>query len=156
VGSPTLLHNFYCGQVDGDVCPRASDQITLHPIRLGGPEPPVPIAHSITVARIASPSTVNKAYQHIFLQSLKKYFEFRTRLIRYGDIIAVPLDTGEDHLVEKLNELVNGGNKYHESVIIPKCDECLFKTYLAFGRWVFKPIIWPSFALRALIAKTDL
>ncbi|KAF8738589.1 hypothetical protein AX14_010893 [Amanita brunnescens Koide BX004] len=114
VGSPTLLHNFYCGQVDGDVCPRASDQITLHPIRLGGPEPPVPIAHSITVARIASPSTVNKAYQHIFLQSLKKYFEFRTRLIRYGDIIAVPLDTGEDHLVEKLNELVNGGNKYHD------------------------------------------
>ena len=141
MGSPTLLHNFYCGQVDGDVCPRASDQITLHPIRLGGPEPPVPTARSITVARIASPSTINKAYQHLLLRSLKKYFEFRTRLVQYGDIVAVPLDTGEDHVVQQLDGLMNGGNDYHESVIISKSDNHSFKTYLAFGPWEFKLMI---------------
>ena len=122
MGSPTLLHNFYFDQIDGDVCSRTSDRITLHPIRLGGPEPPVPTARSITVARIASPSTINKAYQHIFLRSLKKYFEFRTRLVQFGDIIAVSLDIGEDHLIQQFDELKNRGNDYHESVVISKCD----------------------------------
>lgn len=122
MGSPTLLHNFYLDQVDGDLHPKASNRITLHPVSFGGPEPLVPTARSITISRIASPSTINKAYQHLFLHSLKKYLESRPRLVRYGDTITVSLDTGEDQLVQQLNGLMGGGIEYYESVI-SKRDE---------------------------------
>ncbi len=126
MGSPTLLHNFYFDQVDGDLHPKASNRITLHPVCFGGPEPPVPTARSITIARIASPSTINKTYQHLFLHSLKKYFEFRPRLVHYGDTITISLDTGEDQLVQQLNALVGGGIDFYESVI-QKRDERFLK-----------------------------
>ncbi|THH06073.1 hypothetical protein EW145_g4336 [Phellinidium pouzarii] len=57
-----------------------------------GAEPPfVPTAKSLTLSRIASPLSLDKNYQSAMLWSVKLYFETARRLVKKGDIIAIPL-----------------------------------------------------------------
>lgn len=53
----------------------------------------IPIASSITLARVASPITLNKAYQQPFFSALKFYFESKSRIVSVGDLIPVVIDT---------------------------------------------------------------
>jgi peroxin-6 len=52
-------------------------------------DPVFPTAKSVTVARIASPHSVNRAYQPLFLEGLKQYFQSHRRILKQGDLIAV-------------------------------------------------------------------
>ena len=52
--------------------------------------PPVPIATSITVARIASPVSLDKHAQNAILDSVRLYFDLEKRLLKKGDVISVP------------------------------------------------------------------
>ena len=52
--------------------------------------PPIPVATSITVARIASPVSLDKHAQNAILDSARLYFEVEKRLLKKGDIIYVP------------------------------------------------------------------
>lgn len=61
--------------------------LALSPSRL--PSPAFPVAHSLTVARIASPHSVHRAYQSLFLDELKEYFKNSKRVLKKGDLIAV-------------------------------------------------------------------
>ncbi|KAJ4501694.1 P-loop containing nucleoside triphosphate hydrolase protein [Lentinula lateritia] len=83
-GSPVLLHN---------LIQETLSSISLHPSPFGSREPSIPIAHSVTVARVASPLSINKAYQNSFLEALKTHFTLGKRLIKQGDIVAVGIDT---------------------------------------------------------------
>ncbi|KAJ3861388.1 AAA-domain-containing protein [Lentinula novae-zelandiae] len=83
-GSPVLLHN---------LIQETLSSISLHPSPFGSREPSIPIAHSVTVARVASPLSINKAYQNSFLGALKTHFTLGKRLIKQGDIVAVGIDT---------------------------------------------------------------
>lgn len=74
---PTLLHNLHA----------SSDSISLTPSRLTAPA--FPVAHSVNVARIASPHSVHRAYQSLFLEGLKNFFQSRRRILKKGDVIAV-------------------------------------------------------------------
>ncbi|KAG6861902.1 hypothetical protein C0995_010608 [Termitomyces sp. Mi166 len=56
---------------------------------------PVPNAQALTVARVASPASTSRKYQPLFLKALKAYFDSTKRLVKQGDIIAVPIDTGD-------------------------------------------------------------
>lgn len=58
----------------------------------------VPTARTLNVARIASPISTNRAYQPLFMHSLKVYFDSTQRLVKKGDIIAVSLDTDTTRL----------------------------------------------------------
>lgn len=78
LASPVLLHN---------VLLDASGLISLSSTRLSSPN--FPTAQSVTVARIASPHSVNRAYQPLFLDGLKQYFQTRRRILKQGDLIAV-------------------------------------------------------------------
>jgi peroxin-6 len=51
--------------------------------------PSFPTAHSITVARIASPHSVHRAYQSLFLDGLKEFFQSKRRILKKGDVIAI-------------------------------------------------------------------
>jgi peroxin-6 len=53
----------------------------------------IPIASSITLARVASPITLNKTYQQSFFSALKLFFESRARVVSMGDLIPVTIDT---------------------------------------------------------------
>ncbi|GAA5839198.1 hypothetical protein JCM9279_002624 [Rhodotorula babjevae] len=53
---------------------------------------PLPTASSVTIARLASPLSVNKVFQPLFLEGLKEHFSRCTRAVKKGDVIAVGID----------------------------------------------------------------
>ncbi|KAJ3851183.1 AAA-domain-containing protein [Lentinula lateritia] len=99
-GSPVLLYNLIQGTLSS---------ISLHPSPFGSREPSIPIAHSVTIARVASPLSINKAYQNSFLEALKTHFTLGKRLIKQGDIVVVGIDTdsitrqGDDSEIDLVN-----------------------------------------------------
>ncbi|KAJ3742031.1 AAA-domain-containing protein [Lentinula detonsa] len=85
--SPVLLHNLI-----GEM--RLSSRfISLYPTPFGSRGPSVPIARSVTIARIASPLSINKLYQNSFLDALKARFSRGKYLAKHGDLVAVEIDT---------------------------------------------------------------
>lgn len=88
MGSPVLLHNLLSHNLAS-----SSLQISVHPSPFGSGQPTIPTARSVTLARVASPLSVDRTYQPLFLQSLKTYFDSIPRLVKQGDIIAIGLDT---------------------------------------------------------------
>lgn len=75
---PILLHNLQT---------EAHGPVRLTSARLA--DPVFPTAKSVTVARVASPHSVNRAYQPLFLEGLKQYFQSHRRILKQGDLIAV-------------------------------------------------------------------
>ncbi|KAJ7231442.1 P-loop containing nucleoside triphosphate hydrolase protein [Mycena haematopus] len=86
--SPVLLHN---------ICPVSPSSpprtLSLHSSPFGSGQPAIPTAKAVTIARVASPISVDRAYQSSFLRSLKAYFNNSKRLVKHGDLIAVGVDT---------------------------------------------------------------
>ncbi|PWY98849.1 AAA-domain-containing protein [Testicularia cyperi] len=62
---------------------------------------PLPFADSLTIARVAGPLSVDRAYQGLFLEALRTYFEDRRRICRTGDIIAVAIEANKARFVRK-------------------------------------------------------
>ena len=87
-GSPILLHNLFPHKLTLN-----SLQISVHASPFGSGQPVIPTARSVTLARVASPLSVDRTYQSLFLQSLKNYFDLTPRLVKQGDLIAIGLDT---------------------------------------------------------------
>ena len=88
MGAPGLLHNISS--------PSRSMTGTHIYLQAGffSPRPPViPTARSVTVARVASPISMDRTYQSLFLRSLKLYFDSTKRLVKQGDLIAIKLNT---------------------------------------------------------------
>lgn len=50
---------------------------------------PLPVASSVTIARVATPHSVNKVFQPLFLDALKEHFQNKHRKVVKGDVIAV-------------------------------------------------------------------
>ncbi|KAF8078217.1 AAA-domain-containing protein [Lyophyllum atratum] len=88
-GSPLLLHNLF-----PDI-PRVEKFIYLHSTPFGSRPPAIPSALAVTIARVASPLSVDRTYQPLFLNSLKAYFDATKRLVKQGDLIAVSIDTDD-------------------------------------------------------------
>lgn len=93
-GSPLLLYNI-CSDSFGLF--EVTTLITLRPSPFGSRQPAIPIARTVTIARVASPVAVDRAYQALFLRSLKSFFDSAKRLVKNGDVIAVSLDTDAIH-----------------------------------------------------------
>jgi peroxin-6 len=110
MGSPTLLHN-----ISSPTHPIAGDRIAIQASPFGSRQPAIPTAKCVTVARVASPISVDRTYQPIFLLSLKKYFGTTKRLVKQGDLIPVNIDTDAvsrlGHSDLQLDELA-----HHESL----------------------------------------
>lgn len=91
MGSPLLLHNILSDEEEFG--PKALSSIYVRPSPFGSANPPIPVARSVTIARVASPNSINRHYQPLFLHSLKKFFDAGKRLVKQNDIIAVSIDT---------------------------------------------------------------
>ncbi|KAJ7067729.1 AAA-domain-containing protein [Mycena belliarum] len=87
-GSPILLHNI--SPASASLTPRT---LVFHPSPFGSGYPGIPTARAVTIARIASPVSVDRTYQGSFLRALKKYFNDSKRLVKQGDLIAVAINT---------------------------------------------------------------
>ena len=90
--SPILLRN-----ITLDPSPTSKSDVALYPTPFGSARPTTPTARTITIARIASPISVDRTYQPLFLHALHEYFENQPRLLKQGDIIALPIDTDNIH-----------------------------------------------------------
>ncbi|KAH9890705.1 AAA-domain-containing protein [Cubamyces lactineus] len=88
--SPQLLHNLHpqarlnCWH---DVC--------IRPSPFGSRRPTIPVAKTVTIARVASAFSTDRTYQPLFLQALQSYFKDTTRLVKQGDVIAVGINTDD-------------------------------------------------------------
>ncbi|KAH9914715.1 AAA-domain-containing protein [Fomitopsis serialis] len=87
--SPQLLHNITSGT------PSTARGVCLRPSPFGSQKPSIPTARSVTIARVASPISTDRAYQPLFLRALQDYFKDTTRLVKQGDIITVKINTDE-------------------------------------------------------------
>jgi len=74
-------------------------QVMLRPSPFGHRQPAIPTAKSVTIAKIASPFSINKKYQVASLNALKSYFAATKRLIKANDIIALSLYTGSKPII---------------------------------------------------------
>lgn len=80
----------------------SSVDISLTPAPLGTSPSRVPVARTVTVARVASPISTDRAYQSSFLKSLHGYFANQRRLVQQDDIIALMVNT--DHVRQAASE----------------------------------------------------
>jgi peroxin-6 len=105
---PILLHNLFQGREDS----QSTLGVVLTPIPSGHRLPALPSATSLTLARVASPQSLEKRFEPAFNRSLRAFFEDSRgkcrRLLRNGDVIAVsvpeiPVDTrdGQENEVEE-------------------------------------------------------
>lgn len=72
--------------------------------------PPVegpPVATAVSIARIASPASMDKALQSAFLESLKHWFEAKERIVCKGDVIAICLNEDAARLRPQDDEDLN-------------------------------------------------
>ncbi|KAN0065525.1 peroxisomal assembly protein [Thecaphora frezii] len=60
----------------------------------------LPFADNVSIARVASPYSVDRAYQGLFLEALRTYFEGRQRICKEGDLIAVAIEAGKARFVQ--------------------------------------------------------
>ncbi|KAI0948498.1 hypothetical protein AcV7_009223 [Taiwanofungus camphoratus] len=88
--SPQLLHNIVAGSLMLSI-----PHVLLRSSPFGSRSPTIPMARSITIARVASPFSTDRAYQPLFLRALQDYFQGATRLVKPGDVIAVKIDSDE-------------------------------------------------------------
>ncbi|KAG8760764.1 peroxisomal assembly protein [Serendipita sp. 396] len=100
VATPLLLHHLSIGT-------EPTSAISLRRTSFGQRAPPLPVATSITIARIASQVTVQKRFQFIVFHALKNYFQSARRLLKKGNVLAVPINTSNVTILEGLTE--NGG-----------------------------------------------
>lgn len=92
----------------------------------GQKDPPIPTARSITLARIASPTSEQKRYQPLVIHALRRYFKDGARILKKGDLLALPVSLGSAALLEGLID--EDSKRTHSS------DDLL-------NRYVFRPTV---------------
>jgi peroxin-6 len=85
---PLLLYN-----ITLERAPETPQTISLYSSPFGPQPPAIPTARTLTLARIASPFSIDRTYQPLFLRSLKAYFDGTKRLVQKGDMIAIGVNT---------------------------------------------------------------
>ncbi|KAI0328087.1 AAA-domain-containing protein [Cubamyces sp. BRFM 1775] len=88
--SPQLLHN-----LRSQTGPNRSHDVCIRPSPFGARRPTIPVAKTVTIARVASAFSTDRAYQALFLQALQSHFKDTTRLVKQGDVIAVGINTDD-------------------------------------------------------------
>ncbi|THV08077.1 AAA-domain-containing protein [Dendrothele bispora CBS 962.96] len=117
-GSPTLLYNLNSEPW------LSKTSLSLHPSPFGSREPVVPTARSVTIARIASPFSINRTYLSLFLQALKKYFRGKRTLVKKGDIITVGIDT--DNILKVQNHSSEDDATEHHPSCTDRANETVY------------------------------
>ncbi len=73
--------------------PGDNTKLQLRASPFGAGPPVIPTAKVATLARIASPASMDRSLQKSFLQSLKRYFAGTRRIVKKGDLIAIGIST---------------------------------------------------------------
>jgi peroxin-6 len=99
--------------------PTITPHVLLKPSPFGDNTPPIPVARTVTVARVASPISVDRTYQPLCLRALKDYFESKKRLVKQGDLIAVAIRTDDVKWMDNFSELEADASHGTEAGLYP-------------------------------------
>ncbi|KAF9812997.1 hypothetical protein IEO21_05830 [Rhodonia placenta] len=88
--APQLLHNILGGTPLHD-----TQTIYLRSSPFGSQQPTIPTARTMTIARVASPASTDRAYQRLFLRALQDYLRQERRIVKQGDVVTVTINTDE-------------------------------------------------------------
>lgn len=80
-------------------------QLLLQPTPFGTRKPPIPLARSITVSRVASPFSVDRGFEAACIIGLRRYLQRAPHIMKQGDIIAVLIDTDHKYDIEEVDLL---------------------------------------------------
>ena len=58
-----------------------------------------PVAKELTIIRVSTPLSTERALQTGIFAALKQHFEKRRRIVRQGDLVALPIDVGTSRLL---------------------------------------------------------
>ena len=108
--SPVLLHN-----LNVDVSTAEPSHVMLLSTPFGSRSPPIPVAKVVTIARIASPHSIDRKFQPLFLRALKSHFDHERRLLKKGDILAIPINIDRLGLNQELPSENAGQNETTEA-----------------------------------------
>ena len=122
MGSPLLLHNILSD--GGEFGPQTPSSIYIRPSHFGSDNPPIPVARSVTIARVASPNSINRQCQSLFLQSLRRYFGAGKRLVKQNDIIAVSIDVDSSRWLEGVDNNGDHGVDLTDFKFVPVPRYC--------------------------------
>jgi peroxin-6 len=122
MGSPLLLHNII--SEEGEFGLQAPSSIYIRPSLFGSANPPIPVARSVTIARVASPNSINRRYQSLFLHSLRRYFDAGKRLVKQNDIIAVSMDIDSSRWLEGIGDDVDHRADLADFKFVPIPRQC--------------------------------
>ncbi|KIW83379.1 hypothetical protein Z517_02624 [Fonsecaea pedrosoi CBS 271.37] len=126
--SPVLLANLANAQyvkLGALPTPPRHDLKSIHPPRSSTFKSP-PIAKEVVLSKIADPTTTNPAFQPTLFSSLQYHLQSKKRVLKKGDLIAVPIDQelakaltsqagsdetpSEDETIKRLNTPETVGN----------------------------------------------
>lgn len=103
-----------CPQLKHNILGGGSGLIRLRSSPFGSRKPAIPIAKSLTIARIASPFSMDRAYQPSFLRALERHFKSTIRLVKQGDVIALKIDS--DDIRAQIDEGKRDGAENDEEI----------------------------------------
>ena len=81
-----------CPQLQYNILAGKNTTIRLRSSPFGSRRPAIPTAKSLTIARIASPFSMDRAYQTAIFRALERYFKETIRLVKQGDIVALKVE----------------------------------------------------------------
>lgn len=113
-GSPLLMHNTIADEAEA--FSQSPPAIHIRPSPFGSSNPTIPTARSITLARIASPISINRQYQQLCIDALKTYFDSGKKLMKQGDLLALPIDTDLSRRTTDEEETVGPIRNGHDEV----------------------------------------
>ncbi|KAJ7191062.1 AAA-domain-containing protein [Mycena pura] len=120
-GSPVLLRN---------LCPTSPSlsptTLFFHSSPFGSGPPAIPTAKAVAVARVASPISVDRAYQPAFLRALRTYFNNSRRLVKHGDLIAVGINTNLVGTAKNEDDEVEGQDADQKYMVSLRTDEVVY------------------------------
>ena len=107
VSDPALLYNL-------GTIPPGSDvrSVSIIASSFGPLPPPLPTAHSVTVARVISSPGPGDPRGASLLGGLQKYFRASLRLVKRGDVLIIPveIDPLANHITTVLSDIPHVSN----------------------------------------------
>ncbi|KAJ9293092.1 hypothetical protein DTO271G3_8036 [Paecilomyces variotii] len=89
--------------------PHGATRPGLTQSRASVPKAP-PVAKEVTLLKISTPLSMDRALQPALFAGLKRYFETKRRLLKSGDLIGITVDEGLGRTVFSATKNTDGGN----------------------------------------------
>ena len=95
IGQPSFVRlSPLLGESGRDSDARTSNKI----LKVNGSASP-PVAKELTILRVSTPLSTERALQSGIFAALKQHFEKKRRIVRQGDLVALPIDVGTSRLL---------------------------------------------------------